>query len=151
MYSKKLRIIIYIALLVFICSINTASAIEISSPTSNNNEITKNLDFLDNSMYILIKSISTEGFSQSEVKKQIDFLNSLIYQLNKKSHELPKEQRDVTATLQCILSFYNLSIIKADDYISSKNSNDLISSISAFSTGYRTSLNLKTQIFRAGK
>ncbi|MCU9813141.1 hypothetical protein [Paraclostridium sp. AKS81] len=73
MYSKKLRIIIYIALLVFICSINTASAIEISSPTSNNNEITKNLDFLDNSMYILIKSISTEGFSQSEVKKQIDF------------------------------------------------------------------------------
>lgn len=151
MYLKKLSIIFSIALLIFIGSINTTSAIEISVPNLNSNEIVKNLDFLDNSMYILIKSISTEGFSQNEVKKQINFLKSLISQLEIKSHQFLKEQRDIAATLQCILSFYNLSLIKCEDYVNSKNSSDLISSISSFSTGYRTSLSLKSQVFKAGK
>ncbi|UOW69087.1 hypothetical protein [Paraclostridium bifermentans] len=151
MYLKKLSIIFSIALLIFIGSINTTSAIEISVPNLNSNEIVKNLDFLDNSMYILIKSISTEGFNQNEVKKQINFLKSLISQLEIKSHQFLKEQRDIAATLQCILSFYNLSLIKCEDYVNSKNSSDLISSISSFSTGYRTSLSLKSQVFKAGK
>ncbi|KGJ49714.1 hypothetical protein KD33_07110 [Clostridium sp. NCR] len=151
MYLKKLSIILSVAAFIFISSINTASAIEISAPTSNNNEIIKDLDFLDNSMYVLIKSISTEGFSPNEVKKQITFLNSLISQLDKKSQDLLKEQRDVAAALQSILSFYKLTIIKAEDYVNSKDPNDLIGSISAFSTGYRTSLSLKHQAFGAGK
>lgn len=151
MYLKKLSIILSIALLIFVGSVNTTSAIKASTPISNNNEIAKNLDHLDNHMYILIKSISAEEFNQGEVKKQIKFLSSLISELNKKASNLPKEQRDVTAALQCILSFYNLSVIKADDYVNSKNSNDLISSIDAFSTGYRTSLNLRNQVFKARK
>ncbi|MDO7206196.1 hypothetical protein Q5M85_21000 [Paraclostridium bifermentans] len=73
MYLKKLSIIFSIALLIFIGSINTTSAIEISVPNLNSNEIVKNLDFLDNSMYILIKSISTEGFNQNEVKSKLIF------------------------------------------------------------------------------
>ncbi len=151
MYLKKLKIILSIALLIFISSANTTSAIKTLAPSSNNNEITKNLDYLDNHMYILIKSISAEEFNQGEVKKQIKFLRSLISELNKKSYNLPKQHRDVTATLQCILSFYNLSVIKADDYVNSKNSNDLISCIDAFSTGYKTSLNLRNHMFKARK
>lgn len=151
MFFRKLSIILSITLLIFIGSVNTSSAIKTSSQTSNSNEITKNLDHLDNNMYILIKSISAEEFNQGEVKKQIKFLGSLISELNKKASNLPKEQRDVTATLKCILSFYNLSVIKADDYVNSKNSNDLISSIDAFSTGYKTSLNLRNQMFKARK
>ena len=151
MSLKKLSIIFSIALLVFVSSINTASAIEVSAPSSNNNEFVKTLDFLDNNMYILIKYLSAENVNTDEANKQINFLNSLISELNKKSSQLPKEQRDVSAALRAISSFYELSIIKAENYLESKNSDDLISAISTFSIGYSSSVNLRSIVFGAGK
>ena len=151
MSLKKLSIIFSIALLVFVSSINTASAIEVSAPSSNNNEFVKTLDFLDNNMYILIKYLSAENVNTDEANKQINFLNSLISELNKKASQLPKEQRDVSAALRAISSFYELSIIKAENYLESKNSDDLISAISTFSIGYSSSVNLRSIVFGAGK
>lgn len=150
MSLKKLSIIFSIALLVFVSSINTASAIEVSAPSSNNNEFVKTLDFLDNNMYILIKYLSAENVNTDEANKQINFLNSLISELNKKASQLTKEQRDVSAALRAISSFYELSIIKAENYLESKNSDDLISAISTFSIGYSSSVNLRSIVFGAG-
>lgn len=151
MYFKKLSILFFMTVLIFSSSINTASAI--SSPPYDPyvKSIGRDLDFLDGNMYILIKSISSENFDTNEARRQISFIGSLIYDLSKKGLNLPKEQYDVASALQAILGFYKLSIIEADRYLYSKNSDDLINAINAFSMGYTASINLRNIVFRAGK
>lgn len=151
MSLKKLSIIFSVALLVFVSSVNITSAIEVSPPSSNNNEFIKTLDFLDNNMYVLIKSLSAENINTDEVNKQINFLNTLISESYKKSAQIPKEQRDIAAALNAVTSFYELAVIKAQSYLESKDSDDLISAISTFSIGYSSSINLRTIVFGAGK
>ncbi|EQK43062.1 hypothetical protein C672_2006 [[Clostridium] bifermentans ATCC 638] len=151
MSLRKLSIILSIVLLIFISSINTASAFEVPNSNSYSSEFSKKLDYLDNSMYILIKSISADKFDTNDVNKQISFLNSLITDITNKSYDLPKEQRDIAAALQAISSFYKLAVIKAENYVNSKNSDDLISAISTFSIGYTSSINLRNLVFGAGK
>lgn len=149
MSLKKLSILLSIVLLIFISSVNTTSAFEV--PNYNSSEFAKKLDYLDNNMYILIKSISADKFDTNDVNKQITFLNSLITDISNKSYDLPKEERDIAAALQAISSFYKLAVIKAEDYVNLKNSDDLISAISTFSIGYTSSLNLRNLVFGAGK
>lgn len=151
MYVKKISIIISLAMIIFISSINISYAFEFSSSPKVDSDIIKSIDYLNNSMYLLVKSVSSDDFDSSQVKNEITFLNSLISELNKKSSELPKDLSDIVATIQAITSFYNLSVIKAGDYVNSKDANDLIESISAFSIGYNTSLSLKESILKAGK
>lgn len=151
MYLRKLSIIFFMTVLIFSSSINTASAI--SSPPYDPyvKSIGRDLDFLDSNMYVLVKSISSENFDTNEAKIQISFINSLIYDLTEKAYNLPKDQSDVFAALQAILGFYKLSIIEAYRYLYSKNSDNLINAINAFSMGYTSSVNLRNIVFRTGK
>lgn len=148
MYLKKLFILTTIILFVFISNINSSYSIEGYPSDSSLTSISKDLDFLDNNMYVLVKSISTENFDISGARNQISFINSLIYDLTEQSYNLSKDQADVAAALQAILGFYKLSIIEANKYIDSKDSDDLIGSINAFSMGYTSSINLRNIIFR---
>ena len=151
MYLRKLSIIFFMTVLIFSSSINTASAI--SSPPDDPyvKSIGRDLDFLDSNMYVLVKSISSENFDTNEAKIQISFINSLIYDLTEKAYNLPKDQSDVFAALQAILGFYKLSIIEADRYLYSKNSDNLINAINAFSMVYTSSVNMRNLVFRTGK
>ncbi|TQO56382.1 hypothetical protein [Paraclostridium bifermentans] len=148
MYLKKLYILTTIILFVFISNINASYSIERYPYDSSLTSISKDLDFLDSNMYVLVKSISTENFDKSGARNQISFINSLIYDLTEQSYNLSSEDADVAAALQAILGFYKLSIIEANKYIDSKDSDDLISSINAFSMGYTSSINLRNIIFR---
>lgn len=148
MYLKKLYILTTIILFVFISNINASYSIERYPYDSSLTSISKDLDFLDSNMYVLVKSISTENFDTSGARNQISFINSLIYDLTEQAYNLSSEDADVAAALQAILGFYKLSIIEANKYIDSKDSDDLISSINAFSMGYTASINLKNIIFR---
>lgn len=148
MYLKKLYILTTIILFVFISNINASYSIERYPYDSSLTSISKDLDFLDSNMYVLVKSISTENFDTSGARNQISFINSLIYDLTEQSYNLSSEDADVAAALQAILGFYKLSIIEANKYIDSKDSDDLISSINAFSMGYTSSINLRNIIFR---
>ena len=148
MYLKKLSILTIIILFVFISNINASYSIERYPYDSSLTSISKDLDFLDSNMYVLVKSISTENFDIDGGRRQISFINSLIYDLTEQSYNLSKDQADVAAALLAILGFYKLSIIEANKYIDSKDSDDLISSINAFSMGYTSSINLRNIIFR---
>lgn len=148
MYLKKLFILTTIILFVFISNINASYSIEVYPSDSSLTSISKDLDFLDSNMYVLVKSISTENFDISGARNQISFINSLIYDLTEQSYNLSKDQADVAAALQAILGFYKLSIIEANKYIDSKDSDDSIGSINAFSMGYTSSINLRNIIFR---
>ena len=148
MYLKKLYILTTIILCVFISNINASYSIERYPYDSSLTSISKDLDFLDSNMYVLVKSISTENFDTSGARNQISFINSLIYDLTEQAYNLSSEDADVAAALQAILGFYKLSIIEANKYIDSKDSDDLISSINAFSMGYTSSINLRNIIFR---
>ncbi|WP_394867561.1 hypothetical protein [Paraclostridium bifermentans] len=148
MYLKKLSILTIIILFVFISNINASYSIERYPYDSSLTSISKDLDFLDSNMYVLVKSISTENFDTSGARNQISFINSLIYDLTEQAYNLSSEDADVAAALQAILGFYKLSIIEANKYIDSKDSDDLISSINAFSMGYTSSINLRNIIFR---
>lgn len=151
MYLKKLSILFFITVLIFSSSINTASALKSPAYDPYVKSIARDLDFLDSNIYVLIKSISSESFDINEARIQISFINSLIYDLTEKAYNLSPEQSDIAAALQAILGFYKLSIIEADRYLNSKNSDDLISSINAFSMGYTSSVTLRKIVFRAGK
>lgn len=151
MSLKKLSIIFSIALLVFVNSMNVSSAIQVSYSPKVDSALIKSIDYLNNNMYLLVKSISSDNFDSNQVKNEINFLNSLISELNKNSSELPKDLNGIIATIQAITSFYNLSLVKAEDYVDSKDANDLIETISAFSVGYNASLSLKEFILKAGK
>lgn len=131
-----------------VSNINSSYSIEGYPSDPSLTSISKDLDFLDSNMYVLVKSISTENFDISGARNQISFINSLIYDLTEQSYNLSKDQADVAATLQAILGFYKLSIIEANKYIDSKDSDDLIGSINAFSMGYTYSINLRNIIFR---
>lgn len=148
MYLKKLFILTTIILFVFISNINASYSIKGYLSDSSLTSISKDLDFLDSNMYVLVKSISTENFDISGARNQISFINSLIYDLTEQSYNLSNDQADVAAALQAILGFYKLSIIEANKYIDSKDSDDLIGSINAFSMGYTSSINLRNIIFR---
>ncbi|EQK42750.1 putative lipoprotein [[Clostridium] bifermentans ATCC 638] len=151
MYLKKLSVIFSISILILSSCINTIYALDVPPSDPFINSIDKDLDFLDSNMYVLIKSIASENLDVNAAKKQISFVRTLIYDLTEKASDLPKEQYDVASALQAILGFYKLSILEANKYIDSKNSDDLISSINAFSMGYTASINLRNIVFRAGK
>ena len=151
MYLKKLSIIFSLSVIIAIGSINVTYAFESVSSPKIDNDVIKSIDYLNNNMYILIKSILLDNFDSNQIKNEITFLSSLISDLNKKSNELPKDLNCIIATIKAITSFYNLSIIKAGDYIRSTDPNDLIESIHAFSIGYNTSLGFKEIYLKARK
>ena len=151
MSLKKLSIILSIALLVFVSSINIASAFENSAPSkSAGNEYVKDLNIIDNSMYITIKLISKDNYNKDEALKQVAYSNSLLDNLNSKISKLPSKDDDVILSIRAILNFYKLSLLKAYNYIKSDDADDLIDAISAFTVGSNASTTLRKIINQAG-
>ncbi|MGG2467289.1 hypothetical protein ACOV1W_06095 [Paraclostridium bifermentans] len=152
MSLKKLSIIFSIALLVFVSSINITSAIESLAPgKSSGNEYIKDLNIIDNSMYITIKLISTDSYNKEEALKQVAYSNSLLDNLNSKISKLPTKDDDIILSVRAILNFYKLSLLKAHSYIKNNDTNDLIDAISSFTVGSNASNTLSKIINEAGK
>lgn len=151
MNFKKLSIMFLVAILIFISSINISSAIEISSPTRQGNEYTNDLNMIDNNMYLVIKLISKDNFNKDDAIKQINYADSLIKGLHSKISKLSPKEDDVILSIRAVLSFYKLSLLKAEDYIQTRNTDDLIDSISSYSVGYNASTSLSKIINEARK
>lgn len=151
MNFKKLSIIFLMAILIFTSSVNISSAIEISSPTKQGNEYINDLNMIDNNMYMVIKLISKDNLDKDDAIKQINYADSLIKGLHSKISKLSSKEDDVILSIRAVLSFYKLSLLKAEDYIQTRNTEDLIDSISTFSIGYNASTSLRKIINEAGK
>lgn len=151
MSLKKLSIIFSIALLVFVSSINVSSAFEILAPSKSvGSEYVKDLNIIDNSMYITIKIISKDNYNKDDALKQVAYSNSLLDNLNSKISKLPSSEDDIILSIRAILSFYKLSLLKAHSYIKSNDTDDLIDAISAFTVGSNASSTLRKIITQGG-
>lgn len=149
MNLKKLSIILSVILIVFASSTNISSARNISAPTSGDVYV-NDLELIDNSMYLLIKSIIKEDFDKDQVSKDVKYLESLIKTLDDKTAKLNQEDIEIALSIQAVLNYYKISIISIKKYIIDKNPDDLISSIISYSIGSNSSTNLRKFLVKAG-
>lgn len=148
---KKLSIIIFITLIIFTSNINFSHALSITSPDSVNNQYIKDLEIIDNYMYLLTKSVIMGNYKEDEISKNIKFMETLINDLNIKVSKLPKEDTDAILAVQSILNFYKISLMKIQSYLETKDPDNLIDAINAFSLASSASKNLGKIIGDAGK
>ncbi|MEY8623056.1 hypothetical protein AALJ34_05615 [Paraclostridium bifermentans] len=151
MIFKKLSIILYIALLIFSININLVSALNTKNPTSVYKEIVRDLGIIDNEMSLLINTISNKNLNKNDLQNHIKHIDVLINDLNKKVSRLPKESKNVSVSISTILGFYQLTIISSESYLRTSYSEELVDSISYFSTGYYSLTNLRNIIYEAAK
>ncbi|MDO7206195.1 hypothetical protein Q5M85_20995 [Paraclostridium bifermentans] len=118
---KKLSIIIFITLIIFTSNINFSHALSITSPDSVNNQYIKDLEIIDNYMYLLTKSVIMGNYKEDEISKNIKFMETLIDDLNTKVSKLPKEDTDAILAVQSILNFYKISLMKIQSYLETKD------------------------------
>lgn len=148
---KKLSIIIFITLIIFTSNINFSHALSITSPDSVNNQYIKDLEIIDNYMYLLTKSVIMGNYKEDEISKNIKFMETLINDLNIKVSKLPKEDTDAILAVQSILNFYKISLMKIQSYLETKDPDNLIDAINVFSLASSASENLGKIIGDAGK
>ncbi|WP_270670423.1 hypothetical protein [Paraclostridium bifermentans] len=103
----------------------------------------KDLDLIDNNMYMLMNTILKDQLNEDSAKQQIRILDALIKNLNSKSSSLSKKDDTTILAVKAILSFYNLSLIKSEDFLKTEDRDDLINAVSAFSVGYNSSTTLR--------
>lgn len=148
---KKFSIIIFITLIIFTSNINFSHALSITSPDSVNNQYIKDLEIIDNYMYLLTKSVIMGNYKEDEISKNIKFMETLIDDLNTKVLKLSKEDTDAILAVQSILNFYKISLMKIQSYLETKDPDNLIDAINAFSLASSASKNLEKIIGDAGK
>lgn len=103
-------------------------------------------------MSLLINSISGKNLNTNSLQNQIRHIETLINSLNIKVSHLPKEEKDLSTAINAILDFYQLSISSAKKYLRDFHSEDLVDSISYFSTGYYALGRIRnTIIYKAAK
>lgn len=149
MILKKLSIIFSIILIIFASSINVSSALSTVAPPPVSNEYIKNLEIIDNHMYLLIKSIVAGDFDKAQINKDIKFIETLINDLSLRTSKLPEKDNDVILAMQAILNYYKISILEIKNYISNKNPDALIDAITSFSISYNYSSSLREIIGEA--
>lgn len=114
------------------------------------NPYIKELEIIDNHMYILIKSIVrvdlNKKHKKNEVINQIKFIETSINDLTLKTSHLTKKDADAILAMQSILNYYKISIIQLKSYLKDNNSDNLINSITSFSIGYNLSGSLRSVI-----
>lgn len=145
---KKLSIILSVILIIFTSSTNISSANNISAPSPVDIYV-NDLELIDNSMYLLIKSIIKEDFDKDQVSKDVKYLESLIKTLDDKTAKLNQEDIEIALSIQAVLNYYKISIISIKKYIIDKNPDDLISSIISYSIGSNSSTNLRKFLVKA--
>lgn len=148
MNLKKLSIVLSVILIIFTSSTNISSANNISAPSPVDIYV-NDLELIDNSMYLLIKSIIKEDFDKDQVSKDVKYLESLIKTLDDKTAKLNQEDIEIALSIQAVLNYYKISIISIKKYIIDKNPDDLISSIISYSIGSNSSTNLRKFLVKA--
>ena len=151
MFFRKLSIILSITLLIFSSNINLVSALNAENSTSVYQEIVRDLGIIDNEMSLLINAISNKKPNKNDLQNQIKHIDVLINDLNKKVSRLPKESKNVSVSVSTILGFYQLTLISSESYLRTSYSEELVDSISYFSTGYYSLTNLRNIIYEAAK
>ncbi|CEP40914.1 Uncharacterised protein [[Clostridium] sordellii] len=149
MFIKKLSIVFSIILILFTININTIYAFNTVTPPPISNEYIKELEIIDNYMYLLVQSVATKNIDQSKTSKDITFIETLIDSLTNKTSKLSKEDNDVILSMQVILNYYKISIINIKVYIDKNDADRLIDSITSFSLGYNSSSTLRNTIGKA--
>ncbi|CEN80921.1 Uncharacterised protein [[Clostridium] sordellii] len=149
MFIKKLSIVFSIVLILFAININTTYAFNSLTPPPISNEYIKELEIIDNYMYLLVKSVATKSIDPDKVNKDIRFIETLINNLTIHTSKLSKEDNDIILAMQSILNYYKISIINIRVYIEKNDSDRLIDSIASFSLGYNSSSTLRNIIGKA--
>ncbi|KGJ49928.1 MULTISPECIES: hypothetical protein [Paraclostridium] len=148
---KKFSIIIFITLIIFTSNINVSHALSITAPDSVNNQYIKDLEIIDNYMYLLTKSVIMGNYKEDEINKNIKFIETLINDLNIKVSKLSQEDTDAILSMQSILNLYKISLLKIQSYLETKDPDNLIDAINAFSLASNASKELGKIISDAGK
>lgn len=154
MLLKKFSIFIFITLILFTINMNFSYSLN-PIPTNSTinlpvNPYIKELEIIDNHMYILIKSIVrvdlNKKHKKNEVINQIKFIETSINDLTLKTSHLTKKDTDAILAMQSILNYYKISIIQLKSYLKDNDSDNLINSITSFSIGYNLSGSLRSVI-----
>ena len=154
MLFKKISVVLFITLILFTSNINFSYSL---NPITTNSTINipvnpyiKELEIIDNHMYILIKSIVrvdlNKKHKKNEVINQIKFIETSINNLTLKTSHLSKKDADAILAMQSILNYYKISIIQLKSYLKDNDSDNLINSITSFSIGYNLSGSLRTVV-----
>lgn len=151
MFSKKLSIVLAIALILFTSNITFTHAIIVTTPNSVSNQYIQDLERVDNDMYLLTKAVIMGDYKEDEIDKSIKFIETLIDDLNIKVSKLPKKDTDSILAIQSILNFYKISLMKIQSYLETKDPDNLIDAINAFSLASSASKELERIISDAGK
>ena len=149
MFIKKLSIVFSIVLILFAININTTYAFNSMAPQPIHNEYIKELEIIDNYMYLLVQSVATKNIDPTKANKDIRFIETLIDSLTDKTSKLSKEDNDIILSMQVILNYYKISIINIKVYIDKNDADRLIDSITSFSLGYNSSSTLRGIIGKA--
>lgn len=148
---KKLNIMLVIALTLFTSNINFSHAFNVSAPVPISNQFIKDLELIDNRMYLLVKYIVAGNYKEDKVEKDIKFIETAINTLTANTAKLPQRDNDVILSMQSILNYYKVSLIRLKSYFETKNPDNLIDAITSFSTAYDSSNKLREIIGGAGK
>ncbi|WP_195945997.1 hypothetical protein [Paraclostridium bifermentans] len=151
MFSKKLSIVLAITLILFTSNITFTHAIIVTTPNSVSNQYIQDLERVDNDMYLLTKAVIMGDYKEDEIDKSIKFIETLIDDLNIKVSKLPKKDTDSILAIQSILNFYKISLMKIQSYLETKDPDNLIDAINAFSLASSASKELERIISDAGK
>ncbi|WP_419741482.1 hypothetical protein [Paraclostridium dentum] len=151
MLFKKLSIVLAITLILFTSNITFTHALIVTAPDSVSNQYIQDLERVDNDMYLLTKAVIMGNYKENEINKSIKFIETLINDLNIKVSKLPQEDTDSILAIQSILNFYKISLMKIQSYLETKDPDNLIDAINAFSLASSASKELEKIIGGAGK
>lgn len=151
MFLKKLSIVLAITLILFTSNIIFTHALIVTTTNSVNNQYIQDLERVDNDMYLLTKAVIMGDYKEDEIGKSIKFIETLINDLNIKVSKLNKEDTDSILAIQSILNFYKISLMKIQSYLETKDPDNLIDAINAFSLASSASKELERIISDAGK
>lgn len=151
MYWKKLNIMLAITLILFTSNISFTHALVVATPDSVSNQYIQDLEIIDNYMYLLTKTVIMGNYKEDEINKNIKFIETLINDLNIKVSKLSQEDTDAILSMQSILNLYKISLMKIQSYLETKDPDNLIDAINAFSLASNASKELGKIISDAGK
>ncbi|EQK43057.1 hypothetical protein C672_2001 [[Clostridium] bifermentans ATCC 638] len=151
MLFKKISIVLAITLTLFAVNISLSHAFNTSVPAPISNQYIKDLELIDNNMYILVKYIVAGNYKEDKVEKDIKFIETAIDTLTVNTAKLTQSDNDAILSMQSILNYYKISLIRLKSYFETKDPDNLIDAITSFSTAYDSSNKLREIIGGAGK
>lgn len=75
---KKFSITILLALIIFTSNANFTHALSVVPSSTSDNPYIKDLEIIDDNMYLLIKTIIIGNYKDNEINKSIKFIETLI-------------------------------------------------------------------------